>query len=207
MQFPDDRRADFLDIPDPLHKAGILQVFHRQKPRKPWVGEEMPEGEPDNPVHGLDRVVLADPQFPLAAPDLLVGVEQHGLVEGLLVAEIVIEQPLVGLGPVGDGVNPGPVEALLAELVARRLQDRGFRLFRVARAHRGIRAYPVPRLGRRHLIARHLIPSARIWRMLRPVAAIAKLANSRGGRVFEYDRAFTLEFTRPADGAALDGAP
>ena len=64
--------------------------------------------------------ILAERQLALAAADLLVGVEQHGRVERFLVAAVVVEQPLVGLGAGGDGVDAGAVEALLAELVARR---------------------------------------------------------------------------------------
>ena len=75
-------------------------------------------------------------QLALAAPDLLVGVEQDRRVERLLVAVIVVEQPLVGLGAGGDGIDARAVETLLAELVARRAEDRGLGPLRIARARR-----------------------------------------------------------------------
>ena len=85
----------------------------------------MPEGEAHHAVHRLGRVVLAQRQFLLAAPDLLVGVEQHRRVERFLVAVIVVEQALVGPGAGGDGIDAGAVETLVAELVACRAQDFG----------------------------------------------------------------------------------
>ena len=127
------QRRDVLDL---LEEPRVLQVLDRQQARKPRIGEKVPEGEADEAVHGLDRGVLAERQFALAAPDLLIGVEQHGAVERLLVAEVVVEQPLVGLGARGDGIDAGAVEALLAELVARRLQDRGLGALGVAWSRR-----------------------------------------------------------------------
>ena len=76
---------------------------------------------------------LAERQLALAAADLLVGIEQHRRVERFLVAPVVVEHPLVGLGAGGDGIDPGAVEALLAELVAGGAEDLGLGLFGIAR--------------------------------------------------------------------------
>ena len=121
-QLGHQRRIERRQVLDLLQEPRVLQVFDREKPREPGIGEEVPEGEAHQAVHGLDRIELAQRQLALAAADLLVGVEQHRRVERFLVAEVVVEQPLVGLGAGGDGIDPGAVEALLAELVARRLR-------------------------------------------------------------------------------------
>ncbi len=65
---------------------------------------------------------------------------QHGAVERLLVAEVVIEQRLVHPGSFGDGVDAGAGQALLRKLGQRGLQDgvaAGFRLAPAAAAGRG----------------------------------------------------------------------
>ena len=75
-------------------------------------------------------------QLALAEPDFAVGVEKHRGVERLLVAEIVIEQPLVGGGALGDAVDARAVEAELAEFLARGDQDVALGERRVALAWR-----------------------------------------------------------------------
>ena len=70
-----------------------------------------------------DRRQLLQMELALALPDLLIGVEEHGRIERLLVAEIVVEQPLVGVGALGDPVDARAIQAVLAELLPRRDED------------------------------------------------------------------------------------
>ena len=83
----------------------------------------MAKGEAHQAVHRLARLQRLEVQLALAAPDLLVGVEQDGAIEVLLVAEVVVEQPLVRPGPLGDAVDPRAPEAFLAKLRARGGED------------------------------------------------------------------------------------
>ena len=54
-------------------------------------------------------------QFALPLADLAIGLKKHGRVERLLVAEVVVEQALVGGGALGDPVDARAIEAKLAE--------------------------------------------------------------------------------------------
>ena len=107
----------------------------------------MPEGEADHAVDGFDRAVLADLEFALAPADFVIGIDKHGEVKRLLVAEIVVQQPLVGLGARRDRIDPSAVESALAELLAGGLEN--FRL--------GPLAIPRPRR-----IARPRCPNRRL---------------------------------------------
>src|SRR5690606_12299496 len=128
----DQRRVQGRDVGQRFQEAGVLEVLVGQQPREPGVGEEMPEGEADQPVHGLDGPEMVEAEGAFTAPDLLVGVEQYGAVQLLLVAEIVVEQPLVGGGTVGDRVDTRALETALAEFHPRCREDFGARLAGVA---------------------------------------------------------------------------
>ena len=77
---------------------------------------EMVEGEADEPAHRLRRRERFEMQLALPLANFAIGVEKHGRIERLLVAEVVIEQPLVGGGALRDAVDARAVEAELAEL-------------------------------------------------------------------------------------------
>ena len=51
----------------------------------------------------------------LGLPDAAVGVLEHRQVEPLLAAEVVVDHPLRGAGPLGDDVDPRAGVALLGE--------------------------------------------------------------------------------------------
>ena len=55
-QLGDERRVERRQVLDLLEEARVLQVLDRQKPRKPGVCEEVPEGEADHAVDGFDRI-------------------------------------------------------------------------------------------------------------------------------------------------------
>ena len=57
---PDQRRMQRLDVRQGLQKPRILDVFGAQQARKPGIGQEVPEGEPHQPVHRLDRSELVE---------------------------------------------------------------------------------------------------------------------------------------------------
>ena len=84
---PDERRVRVVVVEGQLGDAGV-------RPR---------------PAAGRRRGSPARP------PDAAVGVLEHGAVELLLAAEVVVDHPLRGAGPLGDLVDPGAREALLGE--------------------------------------------------------------------------------------------
>ncbi|MNY47858.1 hypothetical protein D3C86_1831560 [compost metagenome] len=94
----------------------------------------MPEGEAHQPVHRLGGVVLIERQGAFALADFLVGVEQYRPVEIFLIAEVVVEQALIGLGPVGNGVDARALKTAIGKFHPRRRQDRRLGLGRIAGA-------------------------------------------------------------------------
>jgi hypothetical protein len=62
-------------------------------------------------------------QFALPYANFAIGIEKHRRIERLLVAEIVVEEALVGGGPRGDAIDTRAVKAELAEFLPRRDQD------------------------------------------------------------------------------------
>ena len=105
------------------------------------------------------RRQLAEVQRRLAGADVAVGLEQDAGVERLLVADVVVEHPLVGAGPLGDPVDARAVEPVLDELLARGDQDVALGPRRVARPPRRRRA-------------RAIVCGRRSWRLLRPDARL-----------------------------------
>jgi hypothetical protein len=72
-------------------------------------------------------------QILLGGADRLIGRLQHREVEALLVAEVVIDHPLVDARRLGDGIDTRAGQAFRRELGRGRRQDRGARAFGVAR--------------------------------------------------------------------------
>jgi hypothetical protein len=74
----------------------------------------------------LDRPLRRQPlevEFALLGPDFLIDPFQHGEVERVLVAEIVIYQLLVDAGAGGDLVDPGTGKTVLRKFPPRRHQQ------------------------------------------------------------------------------------
>ena len=80
----------------------------------------------------VDRVDVVDLQALLGLADAAVGVLQHGQVELLFAAEVVVDHPLGGAGALGDLVDPGARVALLGEHRGGDLEQLGAGAFGVA---------------------------------------------------------------------------
>jgi hypothetical protein len=65
-------------------------------------------GELDQPPHGRHGLEVGEAQLRLLGPDVAVGLFQHGLEQAFLVLEVVIDQPLVQRGALGDAVHRAP---------------------------------------------------------------------------------------------------
>ena len=81
------------------------------------------EGEIDQSAHGRDRLEAVEIECLLGRADFGVDVLEHREIEPVLVAEIGVQQPHVGLRALRDGFDPGSTEAVAAELERRRTQD------------------------------------------------------------------------------------
>ena len=117
-------------------KAAALDVLGGEQPDEPGVLPEVVEGEADEACHRVGRGERAEVEVGLAGADVGVGVEQDAGVERLLVADVVVEHPLVDAGPLGDAVDARAVEPVLDELLAGGDQDVALRPPGVARTSR-----------------------------------------------------------------------
>src|SRR5689334_1299972 len=95
---------------------------------------------------------------------------QDGAEEVLLAAKVVVDHALVGLRPVGDGVDSCPGEAGSCEFLAGGLEDAGLGRLGVALAGAGCCAGTFDRLDGRRLarLGRHLSRMIRIRHALSP---------------------------------------
>jgi hypothetical protein len=80
--------------------------------------------ELDQPPDRLRRFHLGQVEVLLLAPDLGVGTLQDGEKEVLLLAEVVVEHPLVDACSLRDAVHAGAAEAEIGELIGGRDQYR-----------------------------------------------------------------------------------
>ena len=83
----------------------------------------MVEGRLDQPAQALARVAAGDVELVLQRADAAIGFLQHGEVELLLAAEIIIDHPLRGAGPRRDRVDAGAGIALRGEFGHRHFED------------------------------------------------------------------------------------
>ena len=80
----------------------------------------------------FDRIAVGEVQAVLGRADGGVAAFQNSNIQGLFVAEIVIEHALVDARAAGDVVDPGPSVTSLGELLDRRREDRGTGGLRIA---------------------------------------------------------------------------
>ena len=109
---------------------------------------------------GVDRVDVVDLQSLLGLADAAVGVLQHGQVELLLAAEVVVDHPLRGAGALGDLVDARAGVALLGEHRGGDLEQLGAGALGVAQRFRARLGGHDPRAywpARR--VARTLVPA------------------------------------------------
>ena len=71
--------------------------------------------KPTRSPHRFCRRQFLEMQLALALADFAIGVEQHRRIERLLVAEVVVKQPLVGGRAFRNAVDARAIEAELAE--------------------------------------------------------------------------------------------
>ncbi len=71
--------------------------------------------------------------------DMAIGILKNGKIKRILVAEIMIDHPLVGAGAAGDDIDSSAGQTFCRHLAAGRFKDRGTGSFRVS--HLGRRAF------------------------------------------------------------------
>jgi hypothetical protein len=106
-----------------------VDVLDADEPDEVRVRLVVVEGQLGDPPDGVDRVEAVHVQSRLRGADLLVDALQHGDVELLLAAEVVVDHPLGRADLGGDLVHAGAVVAAVGELTGGDVEDLG------ARAH------------------------------------------------------------------------
>src|SRR5882724_8956956 len=92
----DQRRMQLANASRLLQIAGAVEVLGRKQAEKFRVLDEIAPGELDQLAHAVDRIALDDVEPDLGRADGGVGGLEHCEIEPLLVAEIVVDHPLVG---------------------------------------------------------------------------------------------------------------
>src|SRR6185437_13961514 len=75
-------------------------------------------------AHAVHWLAMRQVELHLSRADRCIAPLEHGEVQPLLAAEIVVEHALVDAGSLGDAVDPRPVIAALRELGHGRGEDR-----------------------------------------------------------------------------------
>ncbi len=68
---------------------------------------------------------------PFGVADMAIGILQNGKIKRILVAEIMIDHPLVGAGAAGDDIDSSAGQTFRCHFAAGRFKDRGPGSFRV----------------------------------------------------------------------------
>lgn len=119
----DDRAVDALHQFAAGDVLALVDVLDADDAHEIHVPVVVVEAELHQLLHRLGRRQRAQPQGALDTADVAVELLQHGLVELLLAAEVVIDHPLRGMRALGDGVHPRTREALGDELVDGGAED------------------------------------------------------------------------------------
>ncbi len=126
-----------------LEKFGAVQVLGREDAQKLRMLDEVVPGERDELFDGLDRLQVCELQLGFGRADADIGALKNGEIQTVLVAEVVIDHPLVGAGFLGDRVDARAGIAFLGELGDGGGEDRRAGALGVA----GARAAYTRRLG------------------------------------------------------------
>ena len=127
----DEGRMQRANAARALQVAGPVQVLAVEQDRERRVLDVVVPGERDEAADRLRRLDLGQVQVLLLAADLLVGALEDREEQILLLAELVVEHPLVDAGAFGDPVHPRTTEAIAGELVGGGGEDRLARGFRI----------------------------------------------------------------------------
>src|SRR5690348_10581467 len=127
----DQRRMHSLDLARAADMAGAAAIFVVEQHDEVGVGGEMVEGAFDQLLDRLFRRKPLQIKFALLRADFLVDPFQHGEIERILVAEIMINELLVDAGAGRDLVNPRAGKPAVGKFAPRRgkeLLPGGFRV-------------------------------------------------------------------------------
>ena len=123
--------TDRLDLPDEHPPVDVLD--HHQ-PDKVAVAHMVVVGELRQLADGIHRFQGAHLDGPLRLADAAVRLLEHGEVQLFLAAEVVVDHPFGGAGPVGDFIHPRSGIALGRKHLGGYRQDFGAGTLRVALA-------------------------------------------------------------------------
>jgi hypothetical protein len=125
------REVQLLDCCRPSEVGTLVDILDHHQADEVLVGVLVVEGEADERPQRQFRFEVVELQRRLDLADAAVGVLEHLNEEPLLVAEVVIDHPLAGIGARGNIVDPRPSKAFVGKLIGRDLQDVPAGSFRV----------------------------------------------------------------------------
>src|SRR5438128_6819902 len=135
----DERGIETARAPGFPQMACPMQILAVQQRDELGMGEKIVPCEADQPANALDRCHVEQRKLLFGASDPGVSSLEDGKKKAFLVAEIVVEHPLVGPGGSGNPVDLGAAQAVARKLRRRRVENGCAGAFRVTRRSIGLR--------------------------------------------------------------------
>src|SRR5579862_8833224 len=98
----------------------VLGVEQRQEL---GIAQEIIPGELNEALDRLRRIEVFKIEPALLHPDLLISAFEHGEIEFVLLADVIVQHALVGTGLGRDAVDPRPGKAVGGKLLLRRFEN------------------------------------------------------------------------------------
>src|SRR5712671_1471582 len=117
------RKVQLFDAPRPCEMDAVVDILDHHQANEALIGVLIVERESDERPQGRFWLDLIEFERCLDVADAAVGLFEHLGEEPLLVAKVVVDHPLAGVGASRNVVDAGPAEALVGELVRGDLQN------------------------------------------------------------------------------------
>src|SRR5258706_12338789 len=112
-----------LNLGGALQMPRPRQIFGVQQRQKFGIADEIIPGEGDQPFDRACRVEMLQIKPALLDADLLIGAFEHREIEIVLLADVIIQHPLVGAGLARDAVDARTGQAMGGEFLLGRLEN------------------------------------------------------------------------------------
>ena len=129
------RRVHVLDPCGALQVRCAMQVLAVEQRDEFGVLEVVIPREGHQPPDRLDGLHGVEVQRLLGTPDIGIHALEDGQEQVVLAREVVVDQPLVDLGPLGNAVHARTRQSVAGEFIAGREQDRSLRPVGIAQAN------------------------------------------------------------------------
>ena len=109
----------------------VVDVLDAYQPNEIWMGLLIVESKLDDAPYRIGRRQTIQIEFVLHTPDVAISLLQRRQVQAFLAAEVIVDHPLVGAHPRGDGIDTRAAQAVLGEFLAGGRKDLPAGAFRV----------------------------------------------------------------------------